>query len=107
MKTVLKTFFATLVFTLAVSTFSLAQGDGDLFKSKCAMCHGVDGKGDTNMGKSMGAPDLGSEKVQSQSDADLTNVITNGTKRRMPKYDGTLTQNQIGDLVKLIRTLKK
>ena len=39
-----------------------------LFKSKCAACHGPDGKGEVPMGKKLGARNLGSAEVQSQSD---------------------------------------
>ncbi|HXY02232.1 MAG TPA: cytochrome c [Terriglobales bacterium] len=103
------TFFKaiTTVLGLAIvfSTCALAQGGADLFKSKCAMCHGPDGKGQTAMGKTLNLRDLGSAEVQSQSDADLTNIITNG-KGKMPKYDGKLTKDQITDAVKYIRTLK-
>jgi len=92
-------------FAVVFSNFSPAQTGVDLFKSKCAMCHGPDGKGQTAMGKNLNLRDLGSAEVQSQSDADLTNIVTNG-KGKMPKYDGKLTSDQITDLVKYIRTLK-
>jgi mono/diheme cytochrome c family protein len=69
------------------------------------MCHGADGKGDTGMGKTLKIRDLGSADVQSQSDADLAKIITDG-KGKMPKYDGKLTKDQIDDVVKFIRTLK-
>ena len=105
MKIVLKAALAFLAVTLVFSTFSMADGGADTFKAKCAMCHGADGKGDTGMGKTLKIRDLGSADVQGQSDADLTNIITNG-KNKMPKYDGKLTKDQINDLVKYIRTLK-
>jgi len=105
MKNALKAILAVLMFTLVFSTWSLADSGADTFKSKCAMCHGPDGKGQTTMGKTLNLRDLGSAEVQGQSDADLTNTITNG-KGKMPKYDGKLTKDQIGDAVKYIRTLK-
>jgi cytochrome c6 len=101
-------FIATLaivIFALAFSNLCSAQSGADLFKSKCAMCHGPDGKGQTAMGKNLNIRDLGSAEVQSQTDADLTKIITDG-KWKMPKYDGKLTGDQITDLVKYIRTLK-
>ena len=104
MKNLTKAALTVLVFTLVFSTWSLADGGAD-FKAKCAMCHGADGKGDTGMGKTLKLRDLGSADVQAQSDADLTGIITNG-KGKMPKYDGKLSKDQIGDLVKYIRTLK-
>jgi cytochrome c6 len=105
MKTVMKAAFAVLAFAMVFSTWSLAEGGAD-FKAKCAMCHGADGKGDTAMGKKFGLKDLGSAEVQKMSDAELNTTITNG-KDKMPKYDGKLSKDQIADLVKYIRTLKK
>ena len=104
MKNLTKAVLTVLAFTLVFSTWSLADGAAD-YKAKCAMCHGADGKGDTSMGKMMKIRDLSSADVQSQSDADLNNIITNG-KGKMPKYDGKLTADQINGLVKYIRTLK-
>ncbi len=84
-----------------------AQGDGEsLFKAKCAACHGADGKGDTSMGKSMKLRDLGSDDVQKQTDAELTEITANG-KGKMPAYKGKLTDDQIKQLVGYIRSLKK
>jgi cytochrome c6 len=105
MKKMIKTVLVISAFAFVFSTSSPAQSGGDTFKAKCAMCHGADGKGATAMGKTLGLKDLGSAEVQSQSDADLTNIITNG-KGKMPKYDGKLTKDQISDVVKFIRTLK-
>ncbi len=104
MKNLTKAVLTVLAFTLVFSTWSLADAAAD-YKAKCAMCHGADGKGDTSMGKMMKIRDLGSADVQGQSDAELTNIITNG-KGKMPKYDGKLTPDQIKDLVKYIRTFK-
>jgi mono/diheme cytochrome c family protein len=104
MKNLAKAVLTVLAFTLVFSTWSLADSAAD-YKAKCAACHGADGKGDTSMGKMMKIRDLGSADVQSQSDADLANIITNG-KGKMPKYDGKLTADQINDLVKYIRTFK-
>jgi len=105
MKHVLKVALGLLAFAMVFSTWSLADSGADTFKGKCAMCHGADGKGDTSMGKTLKLRDLGSADVQGQSDADLTNTVTNG-KGKMPKYDGKLTKDQITDVVKFIRTLK-
>ena len=94
-------------FASATVTASFAADAGaDVFKAKCASCHGADGKGDTAMGKNLKLRDLGSADVQQASDADLTNVIAKG-KKPMPGYEGKLTNDQIQDLVKYIRTLKK
>jgi mono/diheme cytochrome c family protein len=58
------------------------------------------------MGKNLKLRDLGSADVQKQSDDELAAIITKG-KEKMPAYDGKLTKDQIGEVVKYIRTLKK
>ncbi|HKS80814.1 MAG TPA: cytochrome c [Candidatus Acidoferrales bacterium] len=96
---------AVILFFAAVPAH--AQNDGaSLFKAKCAACHGAGGKGDTSMGKVLKVLDLGSEEVQKQSDAQLTEAIANG-KGKMTGYKGKLTDDQIKQLVAFIRTLKK
>jgi mono/diheme cytochrome c family protein len=91
----------SLVIALALPPMAAADAAAD-YKAKCAACHGADG-----MGKAaMGTKDLGSADVQKMSDADLTAAITNG-KGKMPAYKGKLTDAQVSDLVKWIRTLKK
>jgi mono/diheme cytochrome c family protein len=107
MKTFVPVLIAALALTMTFSTLSVAADTGaDLFKAKCAMCHGPDGKGDTAMGKNLKVHDLGSADVQKQTDAELNGIITNG-KGKMPKYDGKLTKEQITELVKFVRSLKK
>jgi cytochrome c6 len=84
-----------------------AAGKGqEIFKSKCAGCHGPDGKGETSMGKMMHLKNLGSEEVQEQSDEKLHEIITNG-KPPMPAFGHQLSKAEIGELVAYIRTLKK
>ncbi len=95
-----------LVLALAIPTIAVAQAPGqDVYKAKCAMCHGADGSASTGMGKSMGLKPLGSADVQKISDADMAALITNG-KGKMPAFKGKLTDAQISDVVKYIRTLK-
>jgi cytochrome c6 len=107
MKTVVRIFLVVSVISLAFSTTTLAaDGAADVYKSKCASCHGPDGKGETAIGKNMKLKDLASADVQKQSDADLTTVIEKG-KKPMPGYEGKLTKEQIDGLVKYIRALKK
>ena len=91
---------------LAIPTIaSAAAGGADIYKAKCAMCHGADGSGHTGMGKSMGLKPLSSPDVQNVSDADLTALITDG-KGKMPAYKGKLSDADISAVVKYIRTLK-
>lgn len=84
---------------------AMADAGAD-YKAKCQMCHGADGKGNPAMVKSMGVKDLGSADVQKLSDAELKTAIENG-KGKMQPYKGKLTDAQITDLVKYVRTFKK
>jgi mono/diheme cytochrome c family protein len=77
-----------------------------LFKSKCAMCHGPDGAGNTPMGKKLSVRDLRSAEVQKQPDADLMHVIAQG-KAKMPAFGKSLNEDQIKLLVTYIRELGK
>jgi|SRR5580704_3441844 cytochrome c6 len=84
-----------------------AQTGGEaLYKTKCAACHGADGKGETTVGKANNVRDLGSADVQGQSDDAIAAIISNG-KGKMPAYGKSLKPEQIKDLVAYIRTLKK
>ncbi len=89
---------------LSIPLSAGAQDASALFKSKCAGCHSADGTGSA-MGKKMGAHDFTSADVQKMSDAELTDIITNG-KNKMPKY-ASLKPEEIKGLVAYIRTLKK
>jgi cytochrome c6 len=82
-----------------------ADGAAD-FKAKCAMCHGADGSGNTATGKALKVRDLASPDVQSQTDAQITDIVTNG-KNKMPAYKGKLTDDQIKGLVAYVRGLAK
>jgi mono/diheme cytochrome c family protein len=72
------------------------------YKSKCAMCHGADGKGKASMANS----DLTAADVQKKSDADLSGTISNGKPPKMPAFK-TLTPDQVKDVVAYVRSLKK
>jgi cytochrome c6 len=93
------TIATALAVVLSLPLSAHAQSEA-LYKSKCAMCHGADGK------KAAGH-DLSSAEVQKESDADLAAVITNGKPPKMPKYADKLKPEEIKGLVAYIRTLKQ
>ena len=93
------TIATALAIVLALPLSAHAQDASALYKSKCAMCHGADGK------KAAGH-DLSSAAVQKGSDADLEAVIANGKAPKMPKYGDKLKPEEIKGLVAYIRTLK-
>lgn len=94
------------VLLLAGPPLRAAGDQAALYKSKCAVCHGATGKGDTPAAKAMGAPDFTSSAVQSKTDAQLIEITTKG-KGKMPGYEKSLSGEQIKGLVDYIRELGK
>jgi cytochrome c553 len=83
-----------------------------LWNQHCAMCHGVDGKGQTNMGKRLGAKDYTDPAVQAAlTDDAAAKAIKDGFKNKDGKTVMRPTQNlsddDIKDLVAYMRTFKK
>jgi cytochrome c6 len=87
----------------AVARAADAPDGAALYKAKCAMCHGADGKGQTAMGKNLHLKDLGSEDVQKMKGEDIEKLIVNG-KGKMPAYKGKMSEEEIDAVVKFIRT---
>ncbi len=81
------------------------------FKAKCASCHGVEGKGDTETGKKAKLPDFTTAAWQkSKTDAQIKSTIENGAKKdgnEMDPYKDKLSAEQIDGLVQYIRSLGK
>ena len=92
-----------LLFLPAVSARADAEAS---YKAKCAGCHGPDGAGSTPAGKAMKVRDFHAPEVQKETDAELTDIITNG-KNKMPKYGDKLKDSEIKDLVGYVRMLGK
>jgi mono/diheme cytochrome c family protein len=91
---------------MAVWSTPAAADAAATYKTKCVMCHGADGKGETPAGKKMGAHDFASPEVQKESDAELAGMIGKG-KNKMPSYEKSLKPEEIKDLVTYIRQLAK
>jgi len=97
---------AVIVLAFMFSTYTFADSGPDIYKTKCSACHGKNGAGDTMLGKNLKLRALGSDDVQKQSDDELFTIISKGRKR-MPPFDRKLSKDQIHDLVKYVRSLKK
>jgi cytochrome c6 len=90
---------------LTLPTYTIAES-ADAYKAKCSACHGGDGAGQTLIGRNLKLRSLGSPEVQKLSDDELFVVISKG-KGKMPAFDHKLSQDQIRDLVRHVRALKK
>ena len=105
----------------AAGVFGLAQGRltpgpeatgataeaKELFAQRCARCHGMDGRGETTIGKMVGAPNLaGAEWWRKLDDeARLAESVKSG-RNRMPAFGQRLTEEQIASLVRIVRGFK-
>jgi mono/diheme cytochrome c family protein len=88
------------------------EGKSFFAKAKCIKCHGEDGKGDTEKGQELKAPDFTSAGFQKETtDQEMTDTILNGSKNPktlqilMPPYKDKLTQEQVQMLVRYVRSL--
>jgi cytochrome c6 len=102
----MKTLMSILVLLgfMIVARPAMADDVEALYKSKCQVCHGADSKG-TAAGQKLGVKDFHSPEVQKQTDAELIEITKQG-KGKMPSYDKKLTDDQIKQLIKYIRSLK-
>jgi len=90
----------------ALALTAAADDNAALYKSKCAMCHGPTGAGDTAMGKKLALKPLASAEVQKNTDAQLLELINKG-RGKMPPFGGKLSAEQMKQLVAVVRGFAK
>jgi len=91
----------------SAAVYATAQGAAaSVYKTKCALCHGATGAGDTPAGKAFKVPSFSSDQVMKDSDATLLEVAKNG-KGKMPAWHDKLSEDQLKDLVGFIHSLQK
>jgi len=95
-----------LVLLALFSGNALADSGPDIYKARCSPCHGNTGAGDTMIGKNLKLRPLASDQVQNQSDAELFAIISKG-KDKMPAFGHKLSKEQIDEVLKYVRSLKK
>ena len=98
----MKRILALVAFTAALP-LAAADDAAAVYKSKCAMCHGASGAGDTPMGKKLAVKPLGSAEVQKKSDEKLQEIIAKGAGK-MPPFAAKLSAEQIKQLVTVVRS---
>lgn len=91
---------------LAAATASAQDAGANIYKSKCARCHGADGMSHTFEGKMTRAAALSEPAAVAMTDADLIAVVRNG-KKKMPAFAKKLNDEQIESVVAYVRTLQK
>jgi mono/diheme cytochrome c family protein len=75
------------------------------FHRLCAVCHGVNGRGDVARGDLVNIPDFTRPAWQAQrSDAQMVASVLDGKAMAMPAFHEKLSRDQARELVALIRT---
>lgn len=102
-----------LISAIAVPVISVRAADGKaLYEKDCSKCHGADGKGETKMGKKLGAKDYTDPKVQAElKDDAAAKAIKDGLKDKdgkvlMKPAEGT-SDEDVKALVAYMRSFKK
>jgi len=103
-----------VAFCFASTAYAADKKIERLYKSKCASCHGKDGKGETEKGKKMKIGSFLSDDFAKKSDDDLKKVITDGmkeekdgVKKEMDGFKDDVSGEQLDALVKMLREFKK
>jgi len=109
----MKKLIYTTVIAALVSTGTLLAADAKLiYEKECTKCHGTEGKGETKMGKKLGAKDYSDPKVQDGvTDAAAFKAIKEGLKdkegKSLMKPTEGVSDVDIKALVAYMRTFKK
>ncbi len=105
---------ALLVVTSAISASAATPlGARENFEKHCVDCHGVDGKGQTRLGRKAGAKDLSDRKAMAKlTDEEVFKTIKFGRKNnrgeeKMEAFADGLADKEITELVAFVRTFAK
>jgi cytochrome c553 len=109
----MKKLIPLIIAALAIPAVAAYAADAKTtYDKECAKCHGADGKGDTKMGKKLGAKDYTDSKVQDAlTDAAAVKAIKEGLKDKdgkvlMKPAEG-LSDDDVKSLVAYMRKFKK
>jgi len=103
--------FAAILGFAAALTASAADAKGN-WDTLCAKCHGVDGKGQTNIGRRLGVKDYSDPQVQAAlKDEAVVKAIKEGLKDKdgkiLMKPTAGLSDDEVNGLAAYLRTFKK
>jgi len=100
-----------LTFTLWGSTprpnaAATIQSAKSLYQSKCAVCHGNDGSGNTAKGRELKVRDFRSPEVKKMTDAQLYEICAKG-KGKMEGYEKSLGKEKVLMLIEYCKEFMK
>jgi mono/diheme cytochrome c family protein len=93
---------AVSVFPSYVAGESNSSATKKIYQQNCARCHGSDGKGTGELGRSLDVPDL---TQMGLSAAKIASVVKNG-KGSMPGFKRKLNATQIASVSSYTKTLR-
>ena len=104
-----------IIFATATLTFFLSalpptpgvlafQSVKSLYASKCAVCHGNDGMGNTAKGKELKVRDFRSAEFKKMPDPKALEIMLKG-KGKMEGYEKTLGKEKVAELLAYCREL--
>ena len=99
-----------VIFICSLLVLAADKGNSEegkkLFEDRCKTCHGASGDGNMIIAKALGVQirPFSSKEVQSQEDAVLKKIITEGRGKMVPFG---LTDTEVDDVIAFIRSLKK
>ncbi len=99
---------AVAVLIVVICSVAMAQDaakapGAEIFKSKCVLCHGADGSGNTPLGKQLQAANLRSKEAQKLSNDEMHKIIHDG-QANMPPFEDKLTDDEIDQVIQYVRT---
>jgi len=102
----------SVALTILASWQARADDAKTIYDTKCAKCHGEDGKGQKTMGKKLGCKDFTDPKVQAAfTDEQATKTIKEGFKdpdgKTLMKPAEGVTDDDVKALVAYIRAFKQ
>jgi cytochrome c6 len=94
-----------MVFGVVAMSFAQSSGQ-DVYKTKCASCHGAAGMADSGAGKMLKVKPITDPEVKKMNQAQMVEAVKNGMGKMQP-FKGKLTDAQIKDSVDYFRTFLK
>ena len=96
------------VLVIAPRVRAAATDGTTTFTQICAMCHGLDGKAQTPIGRKIGVKDL---TVSTLTEAEIARRVTEGYRdqagtQKMPAYGAKLSAEQIAAVAKYVVGLR-
>ena len=95
--------------TLAASSKGNPEAGKKIYLESCQSCHGLTGKGDSDMAAYLTPPpaNLASKATQAKTDAQLRKIILEGRPgTAMASFEGAFEEAQLADLLVYLRSLK-